>query len=174
MFLSLTSFIFFQFNFCAHSNEFKKNALGIRFGISNYREEDFLSYELFGRIGLPWLLILDKNGNWQIETLVSYSLGLLDQSGDTAFLGTFGPAIAIINKPTGLIFDTGSGGALISEDKVGGHNFGGNFQFTAHGGISYIIGWNITLGYRFFHVSDAGIINGHGLNRHLSELSYRF
>jgi len=172
--LLFASFIFFQFIFYAHSNEFKKNALGIRFGISNYREQDILSYELFGRIGLPWFLMLDKNGNWQIETLVSYSLGLLDQSGDTAFLGTFGPAIAIINKPTGLIFDTGVGGALISEDKVGGHNFGMNFQFTAHGGISYIIGWNIALGYRFFHLSDAGINNGQGLNRHLLELSYRF
>lgn len=167
-------FLFLGLSWQIYAKEIKKNAIGIRAGISNFNEEDFLSYELIGQVGLPWSWTLGNNGNWQIDTLATYSLGILDQSGDTAFLGTIAPDISLGHKLYGIIFDIGVGGAIVSQDRIGKHNFGGNFQFAAHGGITYILGWNIAIGYRFFHLSDGGINNGHGLNRHLLELSYRF
>ena len=109
-----------------------------------------------------------------IRNVVKLFIGALDQSGDAAFLATLGPHSELIHKPTGIIFDLGGGGAYLSERKVGSHNFGGKFQFTASGGVKYIILRNFAIGYKFFHFSDAGIKDGNGLNRHLLELSYRF
>lgn len=156
------------------AEKIEKNAIGVRLGISNFNEKDFLSYELFGRYGLPWYWEVGRNKNWNIQTMLSYSLGGLTQSDDTGFLATSGPVISFSNVPTGLIFDAGGGIAFLSKERVGKHNFGGNFQFTLHAGVSYKVYKNLAVGYRFFHISDAGINNGKGLNRHLIELSYRF
>ena len=156
------------------AEKIEKNAIGIRLGISNFNEEDFLSYELFGLYGLPWYWKVGRNKNWIIQTMLSYSVGVLTQSDDSGFLATIGPVILLNHTPTGLIFDLGSGIALLSDEKIGNHDFGGSFQLTAHAGISYRVFQNIAVGYRFFHISDAGINNGKGLNRHLLELSHRF
>jgi len=70
--------------------------------------------------------------------------------------------------------DIGGGGALITEDKIGDHNFGGPFQFAAHSGLSYKITSKFLVGYRLYHLSDTGIFDGKDLNRHLLELSVYF
>jgi hypothetical protein len=147
--------------------------LGLRVGISNPREEfDFESFEVFGNYGLPWSWRTPFE--WILGTGINGSVGVLIQEGDTALLATLGPVISISSPGGRVTIDTGGGFALISEQKVGNHSFGGPFQFTAHGGLNYKFKWNVALGYRFFHVSDGGIFNGNGLNRHLLELSYCF
>ena len=112
--------------------------------------------------------------NWILGTGLNGSIGVLIQDGDSALLSTLGPVIYIRSPGGRVTFDAGGGFALIGEKEVGNHSFGGLFQFTAHGGLSYRFKWNVALGYRFFHVSDGGIFNGNGLNRHLLELSYSF
>jgi len=133
---------------------------------------DFRSYEAFWVYGLPWSWRVFSN--WILSTRLNASLGAITQGKDAGFFTTLSPGIALSPSGGRLTLDTGGGFALISEDKLGRHDFGGPFLFAAHGGISYEFGWNLALGYRFFHLSDGGIYNGHGLNRHLLELSHRF
>ncbi len=73
-----------------------------------------------------------------------------------------------------MIVDLSGGGVLLTEDEIGDHNFGGPFQFSAHTGLSYKITERFLLGYRFYHISDAGLNDGNGLNRHMLELSVTF
>jgi hypothetical protein len=147
--------------------------LGIRVGISNPREEfDFESFEVFGNYGLPWGWRTPFE--WILGTGINGSVGVLIQEGDTALLATLGPVTSFSSPGSRVTLDIGVGFALISEEKVGDHSFGGPFQFIAHGGVSYRLPWNLALGYQFFHISDGGIFGGNGLNRHLLEISYRF
>jgi hypothetical protein len=146
---------------------------GLRVGLSNPGEKfDFESFEVFGDYWFPWSwrTVFD----WVIGARANGSVGALIQGGDTALLTTLGPVMSISSPSERLSFDAGVGLALVSKKKVGDHRFGGLFEFTAHGGVNYRFPWNVALGYRFYHISDAGIFNGKGLNRHLLELSYRF
>ncbi|MEM2936735.1 MAG: acyloxyacyl hydrolase [Candidatus Bathyarchaeia archaeon] len=148
-------------------------ALGIRLGVSTHTEKNgFMSYEVFGIYGIPWTLRVFSN--WILSTRLNASIGIMTQGNDTGFFATLSPGIAISPYGGRLMLDTGGGLAITSKDKLGHHDFGGPFLFAAHGGISYEFPWNLAIGYRFFHLSDGGIYNGHGLNRHLLELSYHF
>lgn len=105
---------------------------------------------------------------------INLSGGAIRQDDDTEFFATFTPGIAFSKLGWRVSVDVGGGIALLSDDKIGDHDFGGPFQFAAHIGINYKIGWNIVLGYRFYHMSDGGIFDGEGVNRHLFELSLQF
>jgi hypothetical protein len=131
-----------------------------------------MTYEVFTIYELPWRWrpYLD----WVIATRWNLDGGLIRSRGDNELLITSGPGVAIRKNGWPIWIDGGVGLAFLSNDKIGTRDFGAPIQFTAHGGISYNFGWNLVLGYRFYHMSDAGFFDGKGVNRQLLELSYHF
>lgn len=163
--------MFFLLN-SADAEDVNLEELGFRFGTElNTERLSYRTYEVFTNLGLPWSV---QYSNWIIRIRANASLGAINQGGDTDFFTTFGPELAISNERFPLLIDGGGGIGFLSDDRIGRQNFGGILQFNAHAGLSCEILWNVALGYRFFHMSDAGIFDGHGVNRHLFELIYRF
>jgi len=149
-------------------------AIGFRAGLSaTDGNEDFEQYELFATYGLPWSWELTPG--WFLSTRINLSAGALRGGGETGFIGSAGPSITL-SMVQGLIFvDGGISAALLSEHKFGQENFGGPIQFVSHVGISFKLGANLGVGYRFQHMSNASIYNQNpGLELHVLELSYFF
>lgn len=149
-------------------------SLGIRGGISAPTEvDDFKSAEVFSNYRYPW--ISTALPGFLVYTKSSLSAGVMDQDGDSEVLTSFSQLIEITNEKHDIAFDLGGGIALLGDDKIGNHDFGTVFQFNYNLGLTLIdIYKDLSMGYRWFHLSDGGIGDGQGLNRHTLELVYMF
>lgn len=155
-------------------------AIGIRGGM-NFKDaglppgemEDFEQFDAFAIMGLPWEW--ESPSKWQLRLQVRGSAGALRGAGDTGFITTITPGFALKIPSWRLIFDGGVGGALISKWEFGRQDIGGPFQFIAHGGVGVQLPWNLVVGWRFHHMSDATIYgDSRGVDFHMLELSYYF
>jgi hypothetical protein len=176
-------FAFFLVLLCSETGsaeEFELLALGVRGGM-NFKEaglppgekEDFEQFDVFAMMGLP--LKWESPSGWESRWRLRGSLGALRGAGDVGFISTVtsGPALRIPGWR--LILDAEVGGALISKWRFGRQNIGGPFQFIAHGGVGLELGWNMVVGYRFHHMSDATIYGkSRGVDFHMLEVSYNF
>ena len=72
--------------------------------------------------------------------------------------------------------DLGGGWAFLSDYTFGAQNLGGVVQFIGHLGITADLGWNLLGGFRFFHMSDAGVYGNDnvGIDFYMFELGYKF
>lgn len=103
------------------------------------------------------------------------SAGVINQDGDGEPLSTLSQLIVLTNEGEDISFDLGGGIGLLGDDKIGDHDFGTVFQFNYNLGITLLdLYRDISAGYRWFHLSDGGIGDGQGLNRHVIELRYDF
>ena len=158
----------------ANSEDIEYRTLGLRLGTSSFNERDFKSLEIDSDIGLPFLFNFHSKPGLNLKPIFGFSAGGLKQGKDIGYLFTLTMGMAMFALNNRLIVDLSGGGALVTEDKIGEHNFGGPFQLSAHTGLSYKITERFLAGYRYYHLSDAGIFDGRGLNRHLVELSIIF
>ena len=149
-------------------------AVGFRAGLSaTDGNEDFEQYEVFASHGLPWSWQLTQG--WFVSTRINLSAGALRGGGTTGFIGSVGPSVALSMVNGLILLDGGISAALLSKHKFGRENFGGPIQFVSHVGISFKLGANLGVGYRFQHMSNASIYNRNpGLELHMLELSYFF
>ncbi len=156
------------------------SAIGIRGGM-NFKDaglppgekEDFEQFDVFAIMGLPWEW--ESPSKWHLRLQVWGSAGALRGAGDTGFITTLTPGFAVNIPSWRLIFDGGVGGALISKWEFGRQDIGGPFQFIAHGGVGVQLPWNLVVGWRFHHMSDATIYgSSRGVDFHMLELSYYF
>ncbi len=154
--------------------------LGVRAGM-NFKnaglppgeKEDFEQFDVFAVMGLPWRW--ESPSGWDARARLGGSAGALRGAGDTGFITTLtgGPALTIPSWR--LILDAGVGGALISKWHFGRQDIGGPFQFIAHAGVGVQLPWNLVVGWRFHHMSDAAIYGkSRGVDFHMIELSYAF
>ncbi len=174
IFILFVSVIYIYSLGVVRSEDIKYRTVGLRLGTSNYRERDFRSFEIDTNIGLPLSYKIYDSPNLYLKPKINISAGGLKQNNDIGYIFTLSSGLALFALDNKAILDIGGGGALITEDKIGDHNFGGPFQFAAHSGLSYKITSKFLVGYRFYHLSDTGIFDGKGLNRHLLELSVYF
>ncbi|HSG31421.1 MAG TPA: acyloxyacyl hydrolase [Thermodesulfobacteriota bacterium] len=174
IFILLVSVIFIYSPDPANSEDIEYRTVGLRLGTSNYNERDFRSLEIDTNIGLPLTYKIYSSPNLYIKPKLNFSAGGLKQKKDTGYFFTLSGGLALFAIDNKLVFDLAGGGALVTEDDIGEHNFGGPFQFAAHGGLAYKLTEKFLVGYRFYHLSDAGIFDGRGLNRHLLELAFYF
>ena len=160
--------------------EIDLEAIGIRgginfndIGIPPTEKEDFSQYDVFAVVNLPWRW--EYPSGWEIHSRLTTSLGAIQGGGDTGFITTVTPGLAFYKPSWRFTLDLGAGGALLSDYKYGRQNIGGPFQFIAHGGLLFDLGWNLVGGYRFHHMSDADIYgNNRGVDLHMIEFSYHF
>lgn len=156
------------------AGEYEYKSISIAVGTSNIREDDFRSVEIRGSSSLPCISCTYIDDKYQILPMVNFSLGAFKQGEETDLLSTLTSGIILFTLNKKINLDAAGGLAFLSDEKIGEHNFGGYVQFALHTGIHYRLTNNLFFGYRFFHISDAGIFDGNGLNRHLVEIGYAF
>ncbi len=149
-------------------------AIGFRAGVSAVeRNEDFEQYEIFARCGLPWSWSWPRS--WIISTRLNTTAGVLRGGEETGFVGSAGPGIALSSPEGQISLDAGSRATLLNEGKFGRQTIGGKFHFTSHIGMRFQLARHLGVGYRYQHMSNAGINKRNpGLNMHMFGLSYLF
>lgn len=168
------------FQEAGHAHELELLSIGTRagvnsklFGIPPTEREDFYQSEVFAVIGLPhgW----EAPSGWKMRWRITASAGVLGVASDTGFIAELTPGVAFTAPSSKLTFDLGAGGAYLSDYRFGDQNIGGPVQIIAHCGITYDLSGDVSLGWRFHHMSDAHIYGrNRGVDMHLLELSYRF
>ncbi|OGU12762.1 MAG: deacylase [Geobacteraceae bacterium GWC2_58_44] len=151
------------------------SSTGIRGGLSADGKDSHLrQLELFAVYQLPWEL-RDRSG-WGVATQLQVTAGAMNSNGEYGFIGSAGPALSFGKTGFPLDLDLGFSFAVLSRDTFGDRDYNGYGQFISHAGVDYRLSPALGLGYRYQHMSNAGI-NGDrnpGVNMHLVGLSWHF
>jgi hypothetical protein len=164
-------FSFFAIICRAQSDDF---LAGLRGGpASDAGIKRFEQVEAFGRWKLPW--------HWGIYSQcylrpdLDISAGSLWNENGAGFVGTLGPVLEVHFGKFPVELEGGSSPTLLSRNNFGRLDFGDRFQFTSHIGIQWEITKRVTVGWRYQHMSDAGIAEPNpGLNLEMFSASYSF
>ena len=153
---------------------FRFESVGVRggFPVSSSRE-DFNQAEGLVNLNLPWAWDLGKE--WYLQSRLDFSLGWLGDRGNNSAIGTLVPSLVLGRERLPLSLEGGVGPTVLTRDKFGSKDFGTEFQFTSHVGLNWDFATHWRLGYRFQHMSNAGLSQPNpGLNMHMFALSYLF
>jgi lipid A 3-O-deacylase len=168
--------IFLLFVFSASSagaGENDWNSAGIRAGFSDQSSDKYFSkYQAYAAFSLPWQWRSEKG--WLLGTFLEINAGVVSSEGN-AFVGSVGPGLYLMTPGQGFAIVGGIYPTYLGQSKFGTEDFGETFQFTSEIGVNLNFWQNWTAGYRFQHMSNAGIASANpGLNTHMLELGYRF
>ena len=137
------------------------------------RTHDFHQAEAFANWNLPWEW--DLECGWRLQLQLQCSAGWLGDPGGNAFVGTVGPSVLFFREHLPVSFDAGVSPTFLSRHDFQTKDFGSYFQFTAHAGVNWEASSHFRIGYRFQHMSNAGLgWTNPGLNLHALALSYKF
>jgi len=180
VFLVLGLFLFLpEMSHSQQPKKFEILSAGIRGGwnfggLPPTEKENFQQFDAFVILGFPgsW----EWPRGWEARYRWYASAGILHGAGESGFIGTTGPGVMFTKWDWNLTLDFGTGAVFVSKEHFGQQDFGGPVQILGHGGISYHLPGNMTLGWRFQHFSDAGFYgtSNRGIDLHLFELGYRF
>lgn len=148
-------------------------ALGARFGLSAHAGSDLRQAETFVSHRLPWSW--DLGAQFRLQTRLDFSVGWLGSDNDDAVIGSLVPEVVLRRGDLPVSLELGSGPTLMSRNSFDNRDLGSNFQFTTHLGLNFDLGNHVRLGYRFQHMSNAGMASPNpGLNMNMLAVSYRF
>ena len=149
-------------------------SVGARGGVSfNGNKDRFRQAEIFTDFDLPWKWSFYSD--WQLKPRLDLSAGWLDGENTSAFIGTFGPELELRKGAFPLTLEGGCSPTILSQDSFGQRDFGGCVQFTSHISLNWDITKYISFGYRFQHMSNAGLDDSNpGLNLQMLYVSYHF
>jgi hypothetical protein len=156
------------------AQDFRLESAGGRFGFSaNRRTGTFKEAEAFANFNLPWSW--DVASNWHLQTRLDLSAGWLTGRGDDGVIASLGPSVVVRRDRIPLSLEAGLSPTILSRDKFDGLDFSMPLQFTSHIGVNWDLGTHATLGYRYQHMSNAGLgAHNPGLNLHVFAVGYRF
>lgn len=148
--------------------------VGGRLGFDDGRnDEDFNQAEVFVTRLLP--LSWTSGTNLSLAVSLEGSAGLLSGASTQGFVGAGGPGLTAGLWGGRLVFKAGISPTIISRDNYGDEDLGGPVQFTSHAGLALRVYRGMSLGYRFQHMSNAGLYNHNpGLNLHMVEFGWWF
>ena len=159
----------------------KLEEIGIRGGfnveyvaIPPTEKEDFEQFDVFGAISFPKRYYYDSG--WEIRFRMNGSAGVLHSDGDVGFIGTVSPGIVFWYPEWSVSINGGPGLAYVSREKYGEQDLGGPIQIVGQGGLTYYVTDHVGVGWRFHHISDAGIwgSDNRGVDVNLFEVTYKF
>ena len=124
-------------------------------------------------LNLPWERY--SGSGWGLDTRLMASGGILRGAGESAFVVSLIPALALGTEDKRFSLDIGAGGALMTRQRFGTQDYGGPFQFAVTMGLTVPLYKKLGLGYRYMHYSDAAIYGPDttGADLHMIEFSYR-
>jgi hypothetical protein len=166
---------FFMTGEPAYSGDQPNYSLGARTGImvSGSMDTSFNLYEAIGSFRLPWSYAWDSG--WLLTSEVDITAGNLRASQDNGFIASAGPGIGVAIPQGWMSFVLGLRVVYLNDYQFGGEDLGGNLSFVEELGVEFRIYSGLKAGYRFQHISNAGIYdNNPGLDMHILELRYRF
>jgi lipid A 3-O-deacylase len=147
---------------------------GLRASVSaGDNKEDFTRYEWFADYDPAWEWRFSST--WNLGLIFNAAAGVLHGGGDTGFLASLGPGV-VIYKPQGIIrLTAGVSPSILSRENYGDEDLGSAFQLISYIGVNFQLTRNLTAGYRFQHMSNAGTGDKNpGVNFHTVELGYVF
>lgn len=149
-------------------------SVGARSGISMHSSANrFIQSEIYS----TWNLApsQDLGRNWSFRFELDTCAGWLSGRGADGFAGGAGPAFEFEWKGLPVALRGGISPTLLSRDSFGNRNFGILFQLTSHVGLEFHVLPHVDIGYRFQHMSNAGLgLHNPGLNLHMFSLGYAF
>jgi len=148
--------------------------VGVRGGSSFESDAGyFRQAEVFAGANLPWHW--DPCFGLYLKPRMEASAGCLSGGQDDGFIGTLGPVIEVGEGKFPVVFAGGASPTLLSRYNFRERDLGGRFQFTDHLGFDWHVTKCFTVGWRFQHMSNAGIYRHNpGLNLQMLSSSYSF
>jgi hypothetical protein len=149
-------------------------SVGFRTSVSSHdKKHRFNQYDLFVNRELPWSWQLQ--GGWDVTPRLEATAGVLKGAGETGFVVSLGPTLALSGPGDRIVLDIGVSPTLMNRHEFGTQNFGKAMQFTSHASIDVEVVPNLRVGYRFQHMSNASLSSiNPGLELHMLAVSYRF
>lgn len=147
---------------------------GMRCGITYHHTDNrFIQTEAYTRWNIPTLW--DLGAAWTLRPQVDLSAGWLSGRGEDGFVGTMGPVFKLAQDRFPLSLTGGISATFLSRETFGNKDFGIWYQFTSHLGLQLRVGSHLDLGYRFQHMSNAGLgCHNPGLNLNMFTVGYAF
>jgi hypothetical protein len=147
---------------------------GGRMGFDDGRnDEDFHQAEVFLTHLLP--LPMGQAAPLSFHLSLEGSAGVIRADSEEGFVAAAGPGLAIGLWEDRLVVKAGVSPTFISKDRFGDEDLGGPVQFTSHIGLSAGVYRGLRVGYRFQHMSNAGLYDRNpGLNLHMLEVGWAF
>jgi Lipid A 3-O-deacylase (PagL) len=161
------------FSLGCHSNA-QDYLAGVRAGGSFENDAgDFQQAEVFGGIYLPWRF--GSKTGFSLKPRIEGSAGCLDNRGEAGFIAASGPVLEFRKGKFPVTLEAGVNLTALSRYNYEDKDLGGWFQFTDHVGLNWHITKHFTVGWRFQHMSNAGIYRSNpGLNQQMLSTSYSF
>jgi hypothetical protein len=157
-------------------------SIGPRYGFSlnepllgKRQTETFNLVDVAATFRLPWSWPLGQSP-WSVETRLITSAGALSAAGETGFIATVQPNVALTGWKDFVSIDAGVGLAFLSREQYGSQDFGGPVQLGLTMALQIHPISHAYAGFRFQHFSDAGMYGSDslGIDLYLIEVGYRF
>jgi hypothetical protein len=157
-------------------------SIGPRYGFSGktpllgrQQKYNFNLFDVAATFKLPWSWALGESP-WSVETRLITSAGALYAAGETGFIATVVPNIALSGWNGFVSLDAGVGLGFFGRDTYGIQDFGGHVQIVATTALQIHPISHAFAGFRLQHFSDAGIYgsNALGVDMYIVEVGYRF
>ena len=153
--------------------DYSFDSVGARLAFDNSGSIDLRSYEVNAKVETPWEW--DISDDIELEIAIEGSLGAIDGEGETAAMAHLGFAANFEFDDFPLELVISSGPTLLTEDRFNRFDLGSKFQFTSAMGLDWEVIDDWTLGYRYLHISNAGLGDPNpGLNMHAVSLLHSF
>jgi len=111
---------------------------------------------------LPWAWPLGES-SWRVETGLLTSAGALSAAGDTGFIATVVPRVALSGWNGVASLDAGIGLGVFGRDQYGPQDFGGHVQVVLTTALHIHPLAQAFAGFRLQHFPDAGLNGAHTL-----------
>lgn len=161
------------FPISSQANKLVLSDVGLRIGIDAENRVSVQSYEIIAHLDSPWSWTI--SGQFTVDLGFEFGLGALVGEGETGVLTHLGPSIEVNYGDFPITFALSSGPALLSEHEFSNLDLGGSFQFMSAVGFDYALSQKWTLGYRYLHISNAGLHEKNpGMNLHAVNACYKF
>lgn len=133
----------------------------------------FRQADIFAGWNLPWHW--DPCLGLNLKPRVEASAGCLSGGQEDGFVGTLGPVVELNEGKIPVTLEGGVSPTLLSRYDFSERDLGGRFEFTDHLGFDWHVTKCFTVGWRFQHMSNAGIYRHNpGLNLQMLSSSYSF
>ncbi|MEE4376660.1 MAG: acyloxyacyl hydrolase [Candidatus Competibacteraceae bacterium] len=150
----------------------RTQSFGLHAGVSLNENKEFYSAVFFTSHPLfePMQTVIGK-----VYPRINTGLGLLWNDEKTGVVGSLGPSVIFFGMQERLRLGLGIDVALLSRTQFEETDFGSALEFISYVNIAWGIVEGLTAGYRFQHMSNAGLSSiNPGLNLHVLSLEYSY
>lgn len=150
----------------------QQKEFGIRGGINQSRKEftELRFYEIYMLTDFPINLIKEDSSS-PLKISLETSAGLLQDDITNSAIFSSGPVFLLNTLQKNISLSGGISPSLMTKHKFKNLDLGGSFNFVSHIELMFSPIDKISLGYRFEHISNAGIYkNNPGVNMHFLQI----